>query len=207
MPVIRTTDAEEAARLRAMGAGLLRHAHDMALDLAVVQPPPGWSRPELPDGLRLAGVAGSAPGVAAASLLAYAAGHPDLAGLPPPSRREAEMQYEVMLAGGGSAGPVIEPASAIVTDAAGDVLASIVVTRLEPRLWWAGGPWVADLFVVPAHQGRGLGRALLQRAVAWCGTTGEPRIGLTVTVGNPAEHLYAAVGFQRRRTLFVLDSH
>jgi hypothetical protein len=35
---------------------------------------------------------------------------------------------------------------------------------------------------------------------------GEPRIGLTVTDGNPAERLYLSAGFRRRRTLFVLET-
>jgi GNAT superfamily N-acetyltransferase len=65
---------------------------------------------------------------------------------------------------------------------------------------------VADIFVVPAHQGRGLGRTLLLRAVAWSCAAGEPRIGLSVTDGNPAERLYARAGFRRRRSVFVLKT-
>jgi GNAT superfamily N-acetyltransferase len=64
---------------------------------------------------------------------------------------------------------------------------------------------VADVLVVPEYQGRGAGRALLQHAIARCSEAGELRIGLTVTEGNPAEHLYAALGLRRRRTLYVFD--
>jgi GNAT superfamily N-acetyltransferase len=70
---------------------------------------------------------------------------------------------------------------------------------------------VAELFVVPAHQGRGLGRALLLRAlllraIDWSHAAGDARIGLTVTDGNPAERLYVSAGFRCRRTLFVLET-
>jgi hypothetical protein len=51
-----------------------------------------------------------------------------------------------------------------------------------------------------------VGRALLLRAAAWCWSVAEPRLGLTVTDGNPAERLYAGAGFQRRRTLFILQA-
>jgi GNAT superfamily N-acetyltransferase len=51
-----------------------------------------------------------------------------------------------------------------------------------------------------------LGTLLLTRAIATCRAAGEPRIGLSVTDGNPAERLYAALGFRRRRTLFLLDT-
>ena len=72
----------------------------------------------------------------------------------------------------------------------------MVVTRLEAEPWcWEGGPWVADIFVVPSHRGRGLGLALLLRAIPWSHAAGEAQIGLTVTDGNPAEQLYVSAGF------------
>lgn len=96
---------------------------------------------------------------------------------------------------------------AIVDTSDETVVGAVVVTRLGQAPWgWGGGPWVAELFVVPAHQGRGLGRALLMRAIAWSQAAGEARIGLIVTEGNPAERLYARAGFRSRRTLFVLET-
>jgi GNAT superfamily N-acetyltransferase len=95
----------------------------------------------------------------------------------------------------------------MVADAAGAVVAAVFVTRAEPEAWgWPGGPWVATVLVVPRWQGRGVGRAVMCRAIARCTAAGEARIGLTVTEGNPAERLYHALGFRRRRTLYVLDA-
>jgi GNAT superfamily N-acetyltransferase len=201
--VIRTTDAGEAAELQAAGARLVRHSHDMVLDLASIRPAPDWARPRPPTGLRLSGITGWGAGLGAASLMAYHPGHPDASG----SLEKAQKYYEGLLAGE-SAGPLLEEASCVVTDTSGDTLAAaVVVTRLGPEPWgWGGGPWVADVFVVPVHQGRGLGRMLLWRAIARCHAAGELRIGLTVTEGNPAERLYHALGFRRCRTLFVLDA-
>jgi GNAT superfamily N-acetyltransferase len=205
MPLVRTTDGEEAARLRAAGARLVRHAHDRVLEPAAGES----ASPDPPGDLRLHGVTDlGSRRIAVASRAAYTPDHPDTGSL-----AEAEHTYARLLAGE-AAGPLIEPASAVVTDGTGgtggtgdEVVASIIVTRLGPAPWgWAGGPWVADVFVVPGHQGSGLGRLLLTRAIASCEAAGEPRIGLTVTESNPAERLYAALGFRRRRTLFLVDT-
>jgi GNAT superfamily N-acetyltransferase len=202
VPEIGTTDVGEAAALQAAGARLVRHGHDLVLELASVDPPPAWARPTLPGGLRMVGIEEARSRLGAAMFMAYPPGHPDAPG----SREESERRAREVLAGG--PGPVLEPPSAAIVDTSAEtVVGAVVVTRLGAAPWgWGGGPWVAELFVAPAHQGRGLGRALLLRAVAWSHAAGEPRIGLTVTDGNPAERLYARVGFRRRRTLFVLET-
>jgi GNAT superfamily N-acetyltransferase len=200
MPRVRTTDASEAAELLAGGARLMREGSDMVLDLA----PDGLApaAPSLPAGVHAIGAAEAASRLPAASLLAYGPGHPDNPG----SLAEAERRWRQLMTGE-AVGPVLEPPSIAIEDLAGEVLGAVVVTRLWPESWgWAGGPWVADIFVVPAHQGRGLGRALLTHAVAWAHAHAEPRIGLTVTAGNPAQRLYESAGFQRRRTIFVLET-
>lgn len=200
---MRTTDAGEAALLLGAGARLTRHGHDLVLDLASLGRGPDRAQPALPAELRLTGIAAARPGLASASLLAYAPGHPDAPG----SLAESERRWQELL-DGEAVGPVLEPPSAaIVEGPGGTVVGAVVVTRLGPEAWgWDGGPWVADIFVVPSHQGRGLGRALIMRAVAWSRAAGERRIGLTVSDGNPAERLYVSAGFQRRRTLFVLQT-
>jgi len=159
--------------------------------------------PALPAGLRVIAVSEAAPRLPSASILAYGSGHPDA----PASVAEAEARWHELLADR-AVGPVLEPPSVAVVDAlGGEVVGAIVVTRLWPESWgWPGGPWVADIFVVPAHQGRGLGRSLLMRAAAWARAAGERQIGLTVSEGNPARRLYASAGFRRRRTLFVFET-
>jgi GNAT superfamily N-acetyltransferase len=178
----------------------VRHGHDLVLELATVSLAPGSALPTLPASLCMAGIAEVAPRLGPAMFRAYPSGHPDAPGSP----EEAERRSQEVL--GGAAGPVLEPPSVAIV-AGETVVGAVVVTRLGPAPWgWGGGPWVAELFVVPAHQGRGLGRALLTRAIAWSHAAGEPRIGLTVTDGNPAERLYVSAGFRRRRTLFVLET-
>jgi GNAT superfamily N-acetyltransferase len=201
VPQTRTTDPDEAAALRAAGARLLRHGHDMVCELRGVEPAPERAGRALPDGLRLVAIAAARPGLGAAMFAAYPPAHPDAARSPD----EAEQRCREVL--DGAAGPILEPPSAAAVDAGDAVAGAVLVSRLGPAAWgWNGGPWVAELFVVPAHQGRGLGRALLLRAVEWSRAAGEERIGLTVTDGNPAERLYRGAGFRRRRTLFVLET-
>ncbi|HYW25922.1 MAG TPA: GNAT family N-acetyltransferase [Terriglobales bacterium] len=199
MPHRSTTSPEEAAALQEAGARLVRHAHDMVLAL-----PARGAQPRIPDGITLRTGIAPVPAMVRVRLLAYPPGHPD-AGFSGRSAADHEQDLTELLSGR-LVGSVLEDASAVTTDAAGAVAGAVVVTRIGPEPWgWAGGPWVADVMVVPAWQGRGLGRALLLHAITRCSAAGEARIGLTVTDGNPAERLYAALGFQRRRTLYVLE--
>jgi GNAT superfamily N-acetyltransferase len=201
VPRRSTTDPDEADALRAAGARLVRHGHDMVLEL----PAGGSDEAPLPDGVTLRAGVAPVPALVRARLAAYPPGHPDAG---PSGRPASEHERDVVeLLAGRAVGPVLEDASAVAADAAGAVAGAVVVTRVEPEAWgWPGGPWVADVLVVPAWQGRGLGRAMLRRAIARCAAAGEERIGLTVTDGNPAERLYRELGFQRRRTLYVLDA-
>jgi GNAT superfamily N-acetyltransferase len=191
--------------LRAAGARLVRHAHDMELDLATTGSAGVGVGPALPEGLTLSADVALVPALVRARLAAYPPGHPDAG---PSGRSADEVEQDLInLLAGSAAGPVLQDASATVMDAAGMVVAAAIITRLGPEAWgWPGGPWVADVLVVPAWQGHGLGRALLTRAIAHCRAAGEARIGLTVTEGNPAQRLYASLGFQQVRTLFVLDT-
>lgn len=205
MPVTSTTSPDKAAALQASGARLVRHAHDLVLDLASRRTAGVGMGSALPEGLTLSAGVASVPALVRARLAAYPPGHPDSG---PSGLRPDEVEHDLTkLLAGRAAGPVLQDASATVTDAGGIVVAAAIITQLGPEAWgWPGGPWVADVLVVPAWQGHGLGRALLRRAIAHCRAAGEARIGLTVTEGNPAQRLYASLGFQRMRTLFVLDT-
>jgi len=196
-----TTSPEEAAALQAAGARLQRHAHDMVLDLPGDCP----AGPSLPDGLSLRPGVEASPRLTRALLAAYPPGHPDVG---PSGRTRGQANQEIAaLLDGTAGGPVLQDPSAEVTDAAGRVVAAVIVTRAEPQAWgWPGGPWVATVLVVPRWQGRGVGRAVMCWAIARSTAAGDVRIGLTVTDGNPAERLYLALGFRRRRTLYLFDS-
>jgi GNAT superfamily N-acetyltransferase len=158
----------------------------------------------IPEGVTLRAGVTAVPDMVRIRLAAYPSGHPD-AGFGGRSAEEHERDL-VELLSGRLVGQVLEDASAVVDDAAGTVVGAVIVTRIGPEPWgWPAGPWVADVLVVPDWQGRGVGRALMIHAITRCAAAGEARIGLTVTDGNPAERLYAALGFRRRRTLYVLD--
>jgi len=56
--------------------------------------------------------------------------------------------------------------------------------------------WLDELYVVPAHRGRGAGEQLLQRALGVAGEAGCRAVELEVDAGHArAEHLYERAGF------------
>ena len=56
--------------------------------------------------------------------------------------------------------------------------------------------WLDELYVVPAHRGRGVGEALLQRALEHARGAGCRAVELEVDAGHArAEHLYVRAGF------------
>jgi GNAT superfamily N-acetyltransferase len=64
------------------------------------------------------------------------------------------------------------------------------IADLEDGSIWA-------LFLLPEWEGRGLGRALLERAVAWLEREGCPRVWLSTAPGTRAEGFYARLGWER----------
>lgn len=55
--------------------------------------------------------------------------------------------------------------------------------------------WIYDLMVDPEHRGKGIGRYLLSRLVREARDRGVTELDLEVTEGNPAEKIYAGLGF------------
>src|ERR1051326_3562411 len=112
MPIISTTRAEEAAALLAGGARLVRHKHDMVLDIA--SPRSGVGRPglALPEGLQIQSGDWRVTGLARARLAAHPPGHPD-AGVDD-TLEAAEGDVARRLAGAGSAGSVIPKFSLVI---------------------------------------------------------------------------------------------
>lgn len=76
-----------------------------------------------------------------------------------------------------------------VADDDGVVLAFCYANRHKGSIW--------ALFVDPHHEGRGLGKALLDLAVGWLFELGHQRITLGTTPGTRADRFYAARGWTR----------
>lgn len=90
---------------------------------------------------------------------------------------------------GGAYGPYQAGCSFLVAAGEQAVAASLISL-------WDDEPLVAFVMVAPAHQGRGLGRFVLERSMGALAAQGYRRLSLYVTDGNtPAQRLYARLGF------------
>lgn len=69
-----------------------------------------------------------------------------------------------------------------------------VTTRLQPA---SAIGWIPNLAVDPACQGQGLGRALLERALAFLKESGMELAKIETLEQNPiGQHLYPSLGFE-----------
>ena len=107
----------------------------------------------------------------------------------------AERALESYVAGA-VIGPYLGAASSEAVAADGVVVGGLVVNRMPSDDDSPGGPWVTEVFVEPSAQGRGVGRALFARTVGELRAAGESSLRLAVQVDNPAQHLYASLGFE-----------
>jgi mycothiol synthase len=178
---LATTDSALADALAATGVPVQRVAVDMVHDLADVPP----SAP-LPRGWTLA-PGGWDADLATAVVEAYGSGHVDG---PWTDENSAEMAG---IYGAGAALPPLSAATARVLDpdrrSAGHILCA------GPVPWTEEGAWILTVGLARRAQGQGLGRALISHAVRGAREAGQPRLGLSVTEGNPARRLYDAAGF------------
>jgi GNAT superfamily N-acetyltransferase len=76
-----------------------------------------------------------------------------------------------------------------VAVSAGEIVAFCYADKINASIW--------ALFVRPGHEGKGLGKALLERAVAWLFEAGHERVHLTTGAGTRADRFYAAQGWDR----------
>jgi ribosomal protein S18 acetylase RimI-like enzyme len=76
----------------------------------------------------------------------------------------------------------------------------LAVLRLRPALWSAAlEAYLAELYVVPARRGHGLGRALLEAAMDAARAAGADHIDLGTSVDDVAARgLYERLGFTNR---------
>lgn len=100
----------------------------------------------------------------------------------------AELQH--LLAG--RSGPPMRDAWLVIEDGSGGLAAAALTT-----MWW-GTPFLCFVVTAPAHRGTGLATSLIRRVAAVVLARGEQELGLIVTSGNPAEALYARIGFVER---------
>lgn len=80
--------------------------------------------------------------------------------------------------------------------AIGFASAQLVVSTSEGAL----SAWIEDVIVAGDYRGRGLGRALIQRLLAWARQQGATRAQLLVDIDNvPALLFYDSLGWQPTR--------
>lgn len=194
---VATSDREVADALIDAGGHLVRRASVMVADPTEPAAPvnalprpyeivPFDSLPHVPEEL--------AAQLADTRLHAYPASHPDH--VPAEATHDAVRSELRGLLDGSALGPVHRELSAIVRKLGSDQpVGAIIVTMAAADAIWAGGPWIADLFIHPDHSGNRLGRHLLEHALTGCAHLGLPRIGLAVTHTNPAVRLYRTLGF------------
>jgi GNAT superfamily N-acetyltransferase len=181
---MQVAGSEDLGRaLVAAGATLHRHSHAYSHDLRDL--------PEIPGGFELTPVDRPASELLPVYLAAFAPGHPD--------RQEptAAGRHLAGLVAGSGLGPLLPGSGLAIAD--GAVVGAILIAKMADGPPPFGGPWVIEVFRAPGA--RGAGRALLARALAL--TTGS--LGLAVTEGNPAERLYAELGFKRTFTAYSVD--
>jgi ribosomal protein S18 acetylase RimI-like enzyme len=76
----------------------------------------------------------------------------------------------------------------------------VAVLRFRLSIWDRGFEcYLAELYVVPAHRGQGLGRALMQEAVREARDRGATTMDIGVNEPDVvARHLYESLGFSNR---------
>ena len=150
--------------------------------------------PALPPGLELRGTdASQADAYAKFAFEAYR-GTTDFNIITPDASPEAYLRlYRRFI--GGELGAYAPRLSLHLSDPSGTTV-GVVHTIVLGR-----DPYVGDLSVAAAHRRKGLGRALLVRALNGYREAGHTRTGLTVTAQNTAAYnLYRSVGFEVERS-------
>jgi GNAT superfamily N-acetyltransferase len=83
--------------------------------------------------------------------------------------------------------------------------AGVVQLRFRWTVWWeAEDCWIEDVFVEEPARGSGLGRALVEAAIARAAERGCRRVDLDTGADNaPAQALYASLGFEHGPQLYL----
>lgn len=93
-----------------------------------------------------------------------------------------------------------------VADDAGVLVGfSVVVVDLPPMDTYYASATISDVYVAPAQRGQGLGRALVQAAIAKIRAAGLHGVSLNVASGNDAaRQLYRSLGFRPMQETLLL---
>jgi GNAT superfamily N-acetyltransferase len=189
-------DPDFGRNLISAGADMVRHAHSMLADLVAVPPPLGWATPRLPAGIRLTPVDRPAAEIFPMAELAYGPDHADRRY----DRRTATERaagFAALLAGE-AIGP-LNPTSALAVDGTDQSVALVAIFDRTEAL-----PWIGQLIRRPGDELRGLGDAMLRRAMVDVAGAGFSQLGLAVSDGNPAQRLYERLGFTVAETSFTV---
>ncbi|MER7013646.1 GNAT family N-acetyltransferase [Saccharopolyspora sp. NPDC000359] len=185
---------DQGRHLVRAGARVHRHAATMHRDLRRDPPPPHRAHQQPPAPLRAVPCDRPATAVLPAWRAAYPPQHPD--GSPSSDQQLISEELQPLLSGR-VLGPLLD-SSALIVNAADEVVAGIVVNDFN------GTAWIGDLFRHPDPTCTGLGGLLLRRALARTAAQGWPVLGLAVTLGNPARHIYDKLGFTTVETSLKL---
>lgn len=188
--LVRISDrADVTASLLAAGGRAGRHSFTMTRDRTRPAPPVAS-----PPGVALEPLTiDAAAEYATVMRRAYPPDHPDHEPADDDPERaramvEAYLRGEVV-------GPFLRDLSWAATDS-GRVVGAIVVSEHGTSRTFPGGPWITDVFVDPRAVGRGVGAALVAATIRAAATPEDGSVlGLAVTFGNPARHLYERLGF------------
>lgn len=185
--LVATADEVLADALLTRGAVQKRHSHVMSKALPAAEELPDWSLEWELEPIDASTRFGDE--VVPLIRRAYPPGHPD-----EEEGTDAEIVDDIHeRLDGERLGPHL-PGSAVVRDA-GRPVGLIIVNRVPGEPPFAG-PWVSDVCRDPDPQYRGVGRALLEHAIRLNQDAGERGLSLAVTVGNPAQRVYEALGFE-----------
>jgi GNAT superfamily N-acetyltransferase len=183
---VSTTDDRLVEALVARRGTIQRRAHDYGYDTATADP--AWLDLKPPAGYAVEPM--TDPGLLQPVCdRAYPAGHVDFE-----SHRSFPDGLR-QIATGTVVGPLLTGACLQVRTGTALVGAIVVTDRPPFGARQRRVAWVTELFVDPAHAGRGLGTLLLRRALAATAAAGLDRAGLVVTDRNPARRRYEQVGF------------
>lgn len=112
-------------------------------------------------------------------------------GEPTPSAEANGRRVGELIAGGDT--------EVVLADASGDPV-GLAVLRFRPALWSRSLEcYLAELYVAPDHRGNGLGRALMEAAMALARQRGADYMDLgTAETDTAARALYESLGFSHR---------